>query len=337
MRQTSIPEAFDTWATLIDETDLTNIQKNAIKTRVISVVMRLRARLRRLSVAYTCLRTTTTVGSLLVPSILTLQSPTQPVTQPQDGFSAYWAIWGIGLVVSVSNAFVSLFRVDKNYYTVGNLLEKIESEAWLYLTQSGPYNPEHNPEHDEEEGRNITQHTGHRSRFKQFIEKCEILINKAVRSEYATGFKSNGTHTTGGSSTAPTDPIPSRIHNGEFPYLREVPPDVAGLYHPATGSDSASRPHTPLPRQDSHPATQHPATQHPVEPSEIDVNTRTHDPRLTSNVPNPVDDTRRPITSQSSCHRGGHPVRSISDIHVASDSTEEGDTGGNGQPRGVIH
>lgn len=329
-RQTSIPEAFDTWATLIDETDLTNIQKNAIKTRVISVVMRLRARLRRLSVAYTCLRTTTTVGSLLVPSILTLQSPTQPVTQPQDGFSAYWAIWGIGLVVSVSNAFVSLFRVDKNYYTVGNLLEKIESEAWLYLTQSGPYNPEHNPEHDEEEGRNLTQHTGHRSRFKQFIEKCEILINKAVRSEYATGFKSNGTHTTSGSSTAPTDPIPTRIHNGEFPYLREAPSVVAGLYHPTTGSDPPSS------RQDSHPASSHP---HPVEPNASDVNIRTHDPRLTSNVPNPVDDTRRSITSQSSSHRGGHPVSSISGfhIHVASDSTEEGDTGRNGQPKGVIH
>jgi hypothetical protein len=288
-----IPETFDTWASLIDDTDLTNIQKHAIKTRIISVVMRLRARLRRLSVAYTCLRTTTTVGSLLVPSILTLQSPTQPVTQPTDGFSAYWAIWGIGLVVSVSNAFVSLFRVDKNYYTIGNLLEKIESESWLFLTQSGPYNPEN----DEEGGHNITDdstYTGHRMHFRQFIEKCEILINRAVRSEYATGFKPNGSHTAGGSSTAGV--VAART-NTDMPYLREAPPAAAGLYHP--------------------------------EPPSLFLNRREiREPTDASNVPNPVDVTRRPSPSQPSSHRGGHPISSVSrtdvqDHDAASDSTAE--------------
>lgn len=286
----NIPETFDTWSSLIDETDLTNIQKNAIKTRIISVVMRLRARLRRLSVAYTCLRTTTTVGSLLVPSILTLQSPTQPVTSPTDGFSAYWAIWGIGLIVSVSNAFVSLFRVDKNYYTVGSLLEKIESESWLFLTQSGPYNPEN----DEEEGRNITDdtsYTGHRSRFKQFIEKCEILINKAVRSEYATGFKATGSHTAGASSTA-------GVVNQGMPYLREAPPGAAAMYHPDPARDQNTDPY---------------------------INRRETTP--VPNVPNSVDVTRRPSPSQPSSHRGGHPIGSVSRPDVqydaSSDSTAE--------------
>lgn len=288
-----IPETFDTWASLIDETDLTNIQKNAIKTRIISVVMRLRARLRRLSVAYTCLRTTTTVGSLLVPSILTLQSPTQAVTSPTDGFSAYWAIWSIGLVVSVSNAFVSLFRVDKNYFTIGNLLEKIESEAWLFLTQSGPYNPEN----DEEGGHNIaidSSYTGHRSRFKQFIEKCEILINKAVMSEYATGFKTSGSHTAGASSTAGV--VMASRTNNEIPYLREAPPGAAAMYHPDTD-----------PARDLH------------------INHRETTP--VPNVSNSVDVTRRPSPSQPSSHRGGHPIGSVSRPDVqydaASDSTEE--------------
>ena len=285
-----IPDTFDTWASLIDETDLTSIQKNAIKTRIISVVMRLRSRLRRLSCAYTCLRTTTTVGSLLVPSILTLQSPTQPATQPTDGFSAYWAIWSIGLIVSVSNAFVSLFRVDKNYYTIGNLLEKIESESWLFLTQSGPYNPEN----DEEEGNNITDdttYTGHRLHFRHFIEKCEILINKAIRSEYATGFKTNGSHTAGASST--TGVVATRTHT-DIPYLKEAPPGASAMYR--------------------------------IDPSESYLNHReTSD---TSNVPNSVDVTRRPSPSQSSSHRSGYPVSSVprSDVQhheTESDSTAE--------------
>jgi len=284
-----IPETFDTWASLIDETDLTNIQKNAIKTRIISVVMRLRARLRWLSVAYTCLRTTTTVGSLLVPSILTLQSPTQPVTSPSDGFSAYWAIWSIGLVVSVSNAFVSLFRVDKNYYTIGNLLEKIESESWLFLTQSGPYNPEN----DEEESRNIvdeSSYTGHRAGFKKFIEKCEMLINKAVRSEYATGFKTSGSHTAGASSTAGV--VMASRTNNDIPYLREAPPGAAAMYRPSPDPYINRRGTSPVP-----------------------------------NVPNSVDVTRRPPSSQSSSNRGRYPISSVSRPDVQhgaeSDSTEE--------------
>lgn len=287
-----IPEAFDTWANLIDETDLTNIQKNAIKTRIISVVMRLRSRLRRLSVAYTCLRTTTTVGSLLVPSILTLQSPSKIVTQPSDGFSAYWVIWGIGLAVSLSNAFVSLFRVDKNYFTVGNLIEKIESESWLFLTQSGPYSSET----DDEDGRSITRdvsHTGHREKFNQFIEKCEILINKAVRSEYATGFKPT---TVGASSTSGV--IAART-GGDGAYLREAPPGAVEMY-----------------RVDSY------------------ANQRVSSPP--PNVLKPVDDTRRPPSSQPNNHRGGHLVSRLPSTPIpdaASDSTaEEPDTRGDGQP-----
>lgn len=181
----SVPDTFDKWAELIDLTDLNELQKQAIKTRIISVVMRLRYRLWRLSASYSCLRTTTTVGSLLVPSILTLQSPNQQVSNPETSIHAYWIIWSIGLVVSISNAFVSLFRVDKNYYTVGNLLEKIESESWLYLTQSGPYNTIN----DEEAQREL--HVSHKLHFRKFMEKCEILINKAVKSEYVTNFRSS--------------------------------------------------------------------------------------------------------------------------------------------------
>ena len=162
------------WGDLIANTDLNDIQKKAIKVRVLSVVKRLRDRLSRLSISYTILRTTTTVGSLLVPSLLAVQSNI-------DATGSYWAMWGIGLSVSLSNAFVSLFRVDKNYFTVGDLIEKIESEAWMYLTLSGKYQKE--DLEDLEEG-NIT---GHKSQFSVFMERCELMMNKAIRTEYMPG------------------------------------------------------------------------------------------------------------------------------------------------------
>jgi hypothetical protein len=170
-RETPIAE----WGNLVDETDLTDIQKKAIQVRVLSVVKRLRERLFRLTIGYTLLRTSTTVGSLLVPSLLAVQSNVDPM-------GAYWAMWGIGLVVSLSNAFVSLFRVDKNYFTVGDLIEKIESESWMYLTLSGRYKRE--DYEDEEEGIKVT---GHRTQFSSFMERCEMMMNKAIRTEYIPG------------------------------------------------------------------------------------------------------------------------------------------------------
>lgn len=158
------------WGELIEATDLSSLHKKAIRVRVLSVIGRLKERLKRLTVTYTMLRTSTTVGSLLVPSLLAVQTNI-------DQSGAYWAMWGIGLVVSLSNAFVSLFRIDKNYFTVGDLVEKIESEAWMYLTLSGKYKHE-----DYESGL-----SGHQLMFTQFMERCELLMSKAITTEYISG------------------------------------------------------------------------------------------------------------------------------------------------------
>lgn len=158
------------WGELIEATDLSPLHKKAIQVRVLSVINRLKERLRRLTVTYTMLRTSTTVGSLLVPSLLAVQTNI-------DQAGAYWAMWGIGLVVSLSNAFVSLFRIDKNYFTVGDLVEKIESESWMYLTLSGKY------KHDDYE----SGLSGHQMMFTQFMECCELLMSKAITTEYISG------------------------------------------------------------------------------------------------------------------------------------------------------
>ena len=164
----------DDWGELIQHTNLTQLEKDATIKRVISVVRRLRRRLTRLSTAYIALKTTTTVGSLLVPSLLAIQN-----TGNQE--LTYWTMWGVGLLVSMSNAFVSLFRVDKNFFTVGNLIEKIESEAWMFLTQSGTYKQDADTSSTQSDG---TYYPNHRATFQKFMERCEILMNKAIQSEY---------------------------------------------------------------------------------------------------------------------------------------------------------
>lgn len=216
------------WGDLIEQTHLTDIQKRAIRVRVLSVVKRLRDRLSRLTVIYTILRTSTTVGSLLVPSLLAVQSNV-------DQQGAYWAMWGIGLAVSLSNAFVSLFRVDKNYFTVGDLIEKIESESWMFLTLSGKYKQDELEEHE-------TGLSGHQLMFHKFMERCEVMMNKAIRTEFTPG-------------TFPGSNKSVLNDHSTFGLKKSVPMPVAHSASAPRESDPYET--VPLPVDDSHNSANH--------------------------------------------------------------------------------
>jgi hypothetical protein len=205
---------FDKWGELIEKTNLTEIEKQATRSRVISVVLRLRSHLSRLTWSYNILRTTTTVGSVLVPSLLAFQNAdTLEITSI--------SMWGVGLAVTLSNAFISLFRVDKHYYTIGTLLEKIESEAWMFLTQCGYY------EQSVAEG---ILGEGHRASFHRFMERCELLINKAVRTEYTPAQAQR--HGMSSSASVSSVALPSRLPlNEPSRPLRQANIRETNLYH----------------------------------------------------------------------------------------------------------
>ena len=160
----------DQWSLLIEKTDLDSLQKMAIQTRIISVVKAVQFRLMQYSIAYTLLRTSTTVGSILIPSLLAFQNTATPE-------AINIGMWALGLLVGFSNAFMSLFKVDKNYFSLGELLEKIESEAWMYMSLSGRYRGVIATVPDD------GSVNYHKEYFHTFIERCEYLLHKAARSE----------------------------------------------------------------------------------------------------------------------------------------------------------
>jgi hypothetical protein len=197
-------EPIQKWGILLEEIPLSDTQKEAIRIRIISVLEKLRYRLLYLTYSYNILRTTTTVGSLLVPSLLAVQSNV-------DQGGAYWAMWGIGLVVSFSNAFVSLFRVDKNYFTIGEMIEKIESEAWMYLTLSGKYKIE--------DPGDVTERQQYQTMFHTFMERCESLLHKAVLTEF--------------SSTSASSTNKSVMSDFHTPFqAKQLQPELVKLYEP---------------------------------------------------------------------------------------------------------
>jgi hypothetical protein len=193
----------DQWCILIDKTQLDELQKMTIQTRIISVVKTIQFRLAQYSIAYTILRTSTTVGSILIPSLLAFQTTASPE-------AINIGMWALGLIVGFSNAFMSLFKIDKNYFSLGDLLERIESEAWMYVSLSGRYRPISYTDEDS------VKINFHKEYFNIFIERCEYLLHKAVRSDLqqstrqsqpTSNYLSNGTSTTNsvGGDTTGTD------------------------------------------------------------------------------------------------------------------------------------
>jgi hypothetical protein len=90
---------------------------------------------------------------------------------------------------------MSLFKIDKNYFSLGELLEKIESEAWMYISLSGRYREIPSALSDD------IRPNYHKEYFHVFIERCEYLLHKAVRSELQQSVKQTAQSNLGGGAS----------------------------------------------------------------------------------------------------------------------------------------
>lgn len=122
--------------------DLTEFQKHSLITRFIGIVEDIRTRARYYAYVFHICRTIVTVGSLIVPALLSIQyTGTGPTgVDPQSlSYFIYWLTWVVSLLVTTSNGILTLFKVDKKYYFLHTTLELLRSEIWQYIHLSGKY------------------------------------------------------------------------------------------------------------------------------------------------------------------------------------------------------
>jgi len=115
-----------------------------------------------------CSRIIITVGSLIVPALLSIQGATILNVQ------IYWSTWVISLMVTICNALMALFKFDKRYYYLHTVLEKLTSEGWQYIELTGKYSGYHTP------GIPPT----HDNQFIYFCHAIEKTRMKQVEEEY---------------------------------------------------------------------------------------------------------------------------------------------------------
>lgn len=176
----------DTFRLALQKTNLEELKKIIIQERFLQVLQTFESRCLRLDWFFHTLRIFVTVGSLIVPALLSIQySDTSGGTNIKDpesfAYEIYWATWVISLLVTTSNGVLSVFKVDKKYYFVHTTMEQLRSEGWQYLELSGRYSGFHTP------GTKPT----HENQFVYFCHAVEKIKMHQIEEEY---FKLTDSH-----------------------------------------------------------------------------------------------------------------------------------------------
>jgi len=150
-------------------TDLTVQQRSSIKNRIKFLLQEYRTRSCRYSALFYATRLMITVGSLAVPALLSINM--KPDTEP----FLYWLTWSISLAVTTSNGIVTLFKIDKRFFSLHATMERLRSEIWQYLELSGRYSgilgsSNHKPSHS--------------NQYVYFCSQIEKIRMKHIDDEY---------------------------------------------------------------------------------------------------------------------------------------------------------
>ena len=195
--------------------DLTLNQRAFIKARYRFLLAEYRRRCRLYSVLFYAFRITMTVGSLAVPAMLSLKT-----SGPTSEDILYWFTWGMSLAVTTANGLLTLFKLDKRFFMIHAVAERLRTETWQFLTLSGRYS-----------GRYGGVRPSHANQYVLYCSQIEKIRMNHVEDEYIrpAGEKdekktvapagSISANTTGSQSGANPDDVPS-------------PPDPSALRSP---------------------------------------------------------------------------------------------------------
>jgi hypothetical protein len=180
---------------ILEGLELTNVQKEIIKTRYLHILENFQRRTRNYSVIFFIGHFIITVGSLLVPALMSIQNSDRNMTFSGMNFPVhmYWTTFVISLLVTTFNGILTLFKVDKKYYFLNTTLERLRSEGWQYFSLTGRYSG-HLIQHQQ------PTHTNQFMFFTHYIEKIKM---KQVEEEYYKADE-KPSQTPSGSNHAPT-------------------------------------------------------------------------------------------------------------------------------------
>lgn len=161
----------------LQNVSLTPLQQSILQKRYVLLVQEFAFRCLLLSILFHSSRFIVTVGSLIVPALLSIQYTDAAPGVAGDGslsYRIYWTTWVISLLVTTCNGIQTIFKLEKKYYFLHTTLEQLRSEGWLFLELSGRYSGYFTP----------TETPTHENQFIFFCATVEKIKMKQVEEEY---------------------------------------------------------------------------------------------------------------------------------------------------------
>lgn len=195
--------------------DLSEFQKNTLITRYITITEEIYNRSKLYTYLFHIGRTMVSVGSLIVPALLSIQyTSTGTEANAPLAMQIYWATWCVSFLVTMFNGILAVFKVDKKYYFLNTILEHLQSELWHYIYLSGKYGGHYL--------KNIQ--STHANQYVFVCHNLEKIKLKQVEEEYFKLLEHNGhTNTPQQDKQLGTDIIGTSIDPSKV---------VAGMYTP---------------------------------------------------------------------------------------------------------
>ena len=148
---------------LIDRIELSDLQKQFMKSRWLDQLMWLEGRAEKSKKQYYRLRLVTIIGGVIVPALVSLNidgSNGQNNIQQILG----WIAFGLSQAVAISAAVEEFFHYGDRYRNYRNTAETMKIEGWQFFQLSGPY-------------RNAQSHA---EVYSDFAQRVENILQRDV-------------------------------------------------------------------------------------------------------------------------------------------------------------
>lgn len=172
---------------LVATSELPEYRKELLKFRYLKILRDFQNRCRWYSWIFHNCRIIVSVGSLLVPALMSIQYSKDSLFSSVQSFEVpiYWATWAISLMVTIANGIYTLFKIDKRYYFLHSVYEKLQSEGYQYLSLTGKYSGRLN---------RTKRAPNHENQFIYFCHNIEKIKLSQVYEEFFKLSETNNTN-----------------------------------------------------------------------------------------------------------------------------------------------
>jgi hypothetical protein len=153
---------------------LDTLSRDALILQYNLLLQKYRKRVKKYSISFHILRIVITVGSLIVPALLSVQYTNGNTVTTDISVEMYWTVWLLSLFVTISNGILTLLKIDKKYYSLHTIYQQLLSEGWQFIHLSGKYSGQKTP------GISPT----HENQYPFFVHAIDKIHMKSVEDEY---------------------------------------------------------------------------------------------------------------------------------------------------------